>query len=559
MMLHASNLTKYFGDTPVLLDVSFTLGHGDRAAIVGPNGSGKTTLARIVVGAERADDGAVRLAPGARAGYLRQGFLGDETAPVAAVIEPDGAVWTAYMALQGATEELAVRSDDPAALRCYEQAAATFEDLGGYPRLAMVDEVLRGLDLDGLDPARRIGTLSGGQKTRLALAGLLLGQPDLLVLDEPTNHLDVDALRWLESFIARYQGSVLLVSHDRAFLDATATTILELDEATHTLTAYAGNYSAYVATKEAERAAQWEAFHRQERERKRIAEDIRRMQEQARGVEAKTQLDYLSGTRSDKGAARTRAAKVARKAKVREHKLERSMAEHTVEKPRASWALKLDFTPQAGGAREVLRAEGLRMSYGDGPVLDGVDLHLRHGERVVLTGPNGGGKSTLLKIICGELAPEAGAVRLGANVVVGYYSQEQEGLDPRATPLETIRAAAPLSETEARSLLHLYLFSGDDVFTPVERLSYGERARLVLARLVLSGANLLVLDEPTNHLDIPARERFEQALASFSGTVLAVLHDRYLIERLATRVVELRNGTLHEVDLASWDRRHLAS
>ena len=215
-----------------------------------------------------------------------------------------------------------------------------------------------------------------------------------------------------------------------------------------------------------------------------------------------------------------------------------------MEKPKAGWNLKLDFARAAKGAREVLHVEGLRKGFDGRTVLAGVDLHLRHGERVVLTGPNGGGKSTLLKIICGAMRADEGSVRLGAGVVTGYYSQEQEDLDPRWTPLQAIRETRSMTETEARSLLHLYLFSGDEVFTPVERLSYGERARLVLARLVLSGANLLLLDEPTNHLDIPARERFEQALAGYTGTVLAVLHDRYLIARLATRVVELRDGRI---------------
>jgi ATP-binding cassette subfamily F protein 3 len=233
-----------------------------------------------------------------------------------------------------------------------------------------------------------------------------------------------------------------------------------------------------------------------------------------------------------------------RKAIVRERKLEKELEESSVEKPKAGWNLKLDFPATSGGAREVLRVEGLCKGFDGRTVLAGVDLHLRHGERVVLTGPNGGGKSTLLKIIRGATRADGGSVRPGAGVVTGYYSQEQENLDPLWTPLQAIREIRPMTETEARSLLHLYLFSGDEVFTPIARLSYGERARLVLARLVLSGANLLLLDEPTNHLDIPSRERFEQALAGFSGTVLAVLHDRYLIDRLATRVVELRDGRI---------------
>ncbi len=535
-MLQVNNIDKYYGDTLVLRGVSFTLGHGKKAGVVGPNGSGKSTLMRVIVGLERPDAGSVALAPGARLGYLRQGFLGDEAAPVMSILERDGAVWPAYQSLEGATDDLAARPNAADSLARYEAAATVFEEAGGYARLAAVEDVLRGLGLAGLDPTRPLGTLSGGQKTRLALAALLLGAPDLLLLDEPTNHLDVDALRWLEGFVAGFPGAALVVSHDRAFLDATVGTILEIDDATHTLEAFPGGYSDYVATKEAGLAARWDAYRRQERERARVEADISATREHAMHTERATK----------DSSARRLSNKVMRTAIVRERKLTRGLEEHTVEKPAAGWTLKLDFAPVVGGARDVLRVEGLYKSFGERRVLAGVDLALRHGDRVVLTGPNGGGKSTLLKIVSGDIEPDAGHVRLGTGVTVGYYGQEQAELDPRRTPLEIVRAAAPLTETEARALLHAYLFTGDDVFTAVGKLSYGERARLVLARLTLSGANLLLLDEPTNHLDIPSRERFEAALAHFEGTVLAVLHDRYSIARLATRVVELRDGALRE-------------
>jgi ATP-binding cassette subfamily F protein 3 len=540
-MLHVSNLDKYYAGMPVLRGVSFTLGYGDHTGIVGPNGSGKSTLLRIIAGVERPDAGAVSLTPNYSVGYLRQGFLDEGAAAgerrLAAVLDADGAVWPAHAALQEAAEQLAVDPRDSALMRRYEEAATLFEDLGGYPRLSTVEEVLEGLGLAGLAPERPIDTLSGGQKTRLALGALLLTTPDVLLLDEPTNHLDVDALRWLEAFITRYDGSVLLVSHDRAFLDATVTTVLELSDETHTVTSYAGGYTAYAAATRAAREARWEGYKRQERERKRVEADIREVRSHALHTERLTR----------DSSARRLANKVMRTAIVRERKLEKQLSAHAVEKPVAGWNLKLDFAPAPGGAREVVRAAGLHKSFGGHRVLDGVDLHLRHGERVVLTGPNGGGKTTLLKIIAGELAPDEGTVVLGANVVLGYFGQEQEGLDPRRSPLEAVRAATPLPETEARTLLHRYLFEGDEVFTPIERLSYGERARLVLALLVLSGANLLLLDEPTNHLDIPSRERFEAALATYHGTVLAVLHDRYAIERLATRVLELRDGALRTI------------
>ncbi len=537
-MLHVSNLSKYYADRVVLRDVSFTVSAGKHVGLVGPNGGGKSTLLRLIAGLERPDEGSVGIDPGVHMGYLRQGFLGDETRPVATVLEPDGAVWAASLSLQRATEGLAEgykdegHEDTAGAYDAYERAATRFEDLGGYARLAEVEGVLRGLGLDGLDPARSVNTLSGGQRTRLALAPLLLGAPGLLVLDEPTNHLDVDALAFLEDYIARYHGAVLMASHDRAFLDATVDTILELDAKTHAVTSYSGAYSEFVAAKEAALDAQWQSYRAQQREQARVEKDIRNVRAHAMHTERATK----------DSSARRLSNKVMRTAIVRERKLEKSLDANHVDKPTAGWALKLDFAAPSSGAREALRAEGLVKRYGEQTVLHGVDLTLRHGERVVVTGPNGGGKSTLLRIIAGELTPDAGYARLGAGVVAGYYSQDREDLDPTQTPLDVVRNAASMTETEARTFLHGYLFGGDAVFTPVLSLSYGERARLALARLVLSGATLILLDEPTNHLDILSRESFEAALSTFGGTVLAVLHDRYAIARLATRVLELRDG-----------------
>jgi ATPase subunit of ABC transporter with duplicated ATPase domains len=548
-MLRASNLSKYFGGQPVLLGASFPLRAGERAGLVGPNGSGKTTLLRIIAGLETPDDGSVWRDPHVRLGYLRQGLLGDETRQVSEILLSGGAVLAVHLALQHAAAALAGNPQDLELLERFTAAASAFEDEGGYEALARLEGILRGLDLDGIEPIRPVETLSGGQKTRLGLAALLMDRPDLLLLDEPTNHLDVDGLRWLEGFLQEYPGAVLIVSHDRAFLDATVGTILELDPATHRLTAYTGGYSDYAAAKEAARERQWEQYQRQEEERARLEADIRRTKEQASQVEGRSRADYDHGdTRGAKFGGRARATKVARKAKAREHRLEKMLAsEDRVDKPKAAWGLKLDFAPVQGGAREVLRLQGVCKSFADHIVLRDVDLLVRLGERLVITGPNGGGKSTLLSLIAGELAPDTGLVRLGAGVTPAYYRQEQEELDPAQTPLQAIRALGSMSETEARTLLHQYLFAGDAVFTPIGRLSYGERARLVLTRLILSHANLLLLDEPTNHLDIPARERFEAALSTFSGTIIAVLHDRYAIARLATRVLELRDGTVWEM------------
>ena len=548
-MLRISNLGKHFAGRTILQSVSFFLSPGDHAGIVGPNGCGKSTLLAIVAGRLPPDEGSISLAPGVRVGYLRQGYLGDETLSVQDLLLPGGAALAAHLAVLQAADMLAVNSSGAAIAR-YEDAVAAFEQAGGYEALERIDAIMRDLDLQNIDPGRTAQTLSGGQKTRLALASLLLDEPDLLLLDEPTNHLDIDGLHALESFLQRFSGSALIVSHDRAFLDATVSTILELSGTTHAIVPYTGGYSEYAAAKQQELEDQWERFQRQERERARVEKDIHDLKEMARHTEQRSAATYDHGdTRGKKQASKQRAAKGARKAIVRERKLEKRLEEGTVEKPRAAWSLKLAFAPVEGGAREVLRVAGIGKSYQGLVALRDVDLLVRHGERLVITGPNGGGKSTLLKIVTGDVTPDAGSVRLGSGVALGYFSQDQETFDPDQTPLEMLRGLRPMDETEARSLLHAYLFSGDMVFTPIGRLSYGERARLALARLIAGRCNLLLLDEPTNHLDIPARERFEAALTGFSGTIVAVLHDRYAIRRLATRLLELRDGTLHETEM----------
>ena len=549
-MLRVQHLSKYFADVPILHDVSFALAPGERAGIVGANGCGKTTLLRILAGRECADQGTVWLDPGVTVGYMRQGLLQEGMATLSDVLGTGASAVGAQGALHEAGAALSAAPHDERALARYTAASLAFDAAGGYEALDQIEEVLHGLGLHAFDPSRTLDTLSGGQKTRLALAAILLDRPNLLLLDEPTNHLDGEGLAWLETFLAQYEGTVLLVSHDRAFLDAAATSILELDGVSHALTAYPGGYGAYIQARENRLADQWERYRLQERERARVEADIRRVKEQARTVDGRNQTHYQRQglDRFAKGGALVRAGKVARKAKVRERKLERTLeSEDRVEKPVAGWQVRLDFPPVHGGAREVLRLERLSKSFDGYRVLDGVDLVVRHGERVAITGPNGCGKSTLLKIVAGALLPDGGTARLGSGVRVGYYSQEQETLDPAGTPLEMVRALRPVGETAARTLLHGYLFSGDMVFTPIGRLSYGERARLALARLILSESTLLLLDEPTNHLDIPSRERFEAALATFGGSVIAVLHDRYAIRRLATRVLELREGVLCEV------------
>ncbi len=539
-MLTVSDLSKRHGDRLVLDRVSFVVNPGDRIGLVGPNGAGKSTLLAILAGEDRPDAGAATFGPGVRVGHLRQGFAdlpGTTLAGLLALVSQRvGAVLAARDRVEAAVAALAdPAADGERAMAAYDDALAGFEGHGGY---AVVDDlmaVLAVLGLAGTPLETPLPTLSGGQKTRAGLAALLADRPDLLLLDEPTNHLDLDALAWLEGFLATYRGAVLAVSHDRVFLDRAVTSILELDGVTHRLTAYAGTYSAYAAAKRAAEAARADAYERQRREIARIERDVRAVAGHALATEGATQHDFLRG----------RAKKVARTAKVRERKLERLLAsEERIDRPERRWGLALDFGERPESSRDVAVVEGASVALGGRPVLREVDLHVRFGERIALTGPNGSGKSTLVRLLAGELRPTVGRVRVGPGVVVGRYAQEQETVAADRSVLDQARAAAPLSDAEARAFLHRYLFSGDEVFAAGRDLSYGERARLALALLVLRGATFLLLDEPLNHLDLPSRERFEEALTAFAGTTVIVLHDRYAIERVATRVVELREGRI---------------
>ncbi len=538
-MLTVDRISKSYNLTPVLKDITFSIGPGERAGLIGPNGSGKSTLMRILAGHETADSGQVMLTPpGLRVGYLPQGYEADAALPLSAVLQgavgdPRGLEET----LVTLSAALADAPDDPELQNEYDRVLT---------RLANLEEgraavILSNLGLDAVDPGLPVGYLSGGQKTRLALALVLLNEPEILLLDEPTNHLDIDMLEWLEAWLADYPGAVLIVSHDRTFLDRTVSVIYDLDPTRHTLRAYPGNYTDYLEQYLSERERQLSAWKDQEYEIRRIRQDIARTREQARHVEITT--------KPNQPGVRRLAKKVARKAASREKKLDRYIAsDERVDKPDRSWQMKLDF--QELGARhigrDVLALRDLSVGYGGAALLRDLDLTIRSGQRVVLTGPNGSGKSTLLRTIAGVLPPVAGQVRLGGSVRMGYMAQEQESLDPQATALDTILHAAPMTETEARSFLHYFLFEGDEPLRPIASLSYGERSRLSLASLVAEGCTFLLLDEPISHLDIPSRSRFEEALANFPGTILAVVHDRYFINRFATTLWRVADGGIEE-------------
>ena len=537
-MLQLSHLTKSYATQTILDDVSFVMNAGERVGLIGANGCGKTTLLRIIAGQEQPDRGVTSVR--ASVGYLPQGIALDDAHTIGTYIRAGIAE---YDEARQKVETLAAqmtRASSEKLLAEYGEAFARFDALGGYAVEHRIEEILAGLQL-AASPDTPIAKLSGGQRTRVGLARLLIAEPALLLLDEPTNHLDITALEWLERFLASYRGAAIIVSHDWAFFDATVSRILELDDKTHRVTEYAGNYSDYVDAKEREREKQWAEWKDQQVEIRRIEQDIAHTKAQAQHTEQKTNDDKL----------RRYAKKVAQKAKAREARLRRYLAsQERVEKPQRPWQMKLEFGAMPRGGQIVVALEDLGFAFGrDDPagrlyLFRHASLTLQHGEQIALIGPNGSGKTTLLRVIAGELAPTEGSARIGANVRVGYMPQEQETLDANATPLSLIRALAPLDETAARHLLHFFLFEGAEVFTRVGALSYGERARLLLARVVVSGANCLLLDEPINHLDISSRARFQAALDAFPGTILIATHDRAFIDQFARGIWSPVEGTI---------------
>jgi ATP-binding cassette subfamily F protein 3 len=542
-MLVVSNISKQFrgADAPILKNISFTVNAGERVGLIGPNGCGKSTLLGIVMGTISADGGGIlSTVPALRIGHLAQGLDVPDDTPIREALFPQ---MTALYRAEADVERLAAALSNAANGQMVDLVAAYNDALERLERLSREidpgqgERVLAELGLNDLPPDAMVGTLSGGQKTRLGLASVLLSDPNLLVLDEPTNHLDVTALEWLERWLQAFEGGALIVSHDRTFLDNTVNRIVAIDPHTHTARVYEGSYSDYVRTVHSELDKQWAEWRDQQIEIARLKADARRVMGWAHNVE--------NGTNDS--SARRYAKKVAKRAKAKEKRLERYLeSDERVEKPALSWNLKLDFGDLPTTGQDVVFLEHVTIGYDPGaPLLTDLNLALRAGERVAVMGPNGCGKSTLLKTIIGEVAPLAGRVRVGASIRIGYLAQEQEILDLERNALDTLLDVLPaFGHTEARSFLHFFLFAGDDVFRPIAQLSFGERVRLMLALLVARGANLLILDEPINHLDIPSRERFERALQAFQGSVLAVVHDRYFVDQFATTIWELNQNSL---------------
>ena len=526
-MLTVSNLSISRGPQDLLRDVSFTVSAGSRAALIGPNGSGKSTLLEAIQGHHPVRAGSVDWMPaGLSVGYLDQSGNDSSAGSVGALL---GAADALEQQVADAAARLAETPGGAAAEAAY---GAALDRLMAAPD-SWSPDALRRWGLHDLDPETPLERLSGGQRLKLGLCLELARAPDFLILDEPTNHLDDAALGVLADTLLEFRGGVLFVSHDRAFLDRVATEILAVDARRGTIARYAGNYSAYAAQRAAELERQRSRYVNEQAEIRRMRQDIARTREQARRVERNT-------TPSQPNVRRL-AKKVARKASARETRLKRfQAAPERAERPAASWRLKVEFGAAAGSDR-VLELRDATLGYAPGePLLQGVSVELGSRERVALLGANGTGKTTLLRTLAGALPPLTGAVRRSPAAQVGYLAQEQELLDPASTAVATIGAAGPAAETEVRSFLHLFLFSGDDVLRPIAQLSYGERARLSLALLVARGATVLLLDEPLNHLDIDSRERFETALDQFAGAVVVVSHDRYFVDRYAATRWEIR-------------------
>ena len=526
-MLTVSSLSISRGPQDLLRDVSFTVNAGSRAALIGPNGSGKSTLLEAIQGHQPVRAGSVRWTPaGLTVGYLDQSGNHTSADSLAALLGRAGHLERQVAA---AAARLAEMPDDATAEAAYSAALDRLTAAGDSRSPA----ALRPWGLENLDLEAPIDHLSGGQRLKLGLCLELARAPDFLILDEPTNHLDDAALRVLADTLLEFRGGVLFVSHDRAFLDRVATEILAVDARRGTVDRYAGTYSAYAAQRAAELERQRNRYVNEQAEIRRMRQDIARTKEQARRVERST-------TPSQPNVRRL-AKKVARKARARETRLARfEAAPERAERPAASWRLKVEFGAAADSDR-VLVLHDAALGYAPtAPLLEGVSAELGGRERVALLGANGSGKTTLLRTLAGALPPLTGAVRRSPSAQVGYLAQEQELLDPASTAVATIGAAGPAAETEVRSFLHLFLFSGDDALRPIAQLSYGERARLSLALLVARGATVLLLDEPLNHLDIDSRERFETALDQFAGAVVVVSHDRYFVDRYAATRWQIR-------------------
>ena len=519
MLLTCQNIQKSFGEKTILDQISFHIEEREKVALIGSNGAGKTTLLRIIRRELEPDGGQIVLAKGASLGYLaqHQDVQGGRTIyqellkEKQYLLDIEEKMRQMEQAMKQAKGEALEKLMDT-----YASLTQKFEQNNGYACQSEVTGVLKGLGFSEGDFHRPIANLSGGQKTRVALGCLLLGKPDILLLDEPTNHLDMDSIVWLETYLLNYPGAVLIVSHDRYFLDRIVTRVVELEQGK--AMAFSGNYTAFSQKKAQVREAQVRAYQNQQQEIRHQEEVIAKLKSFNR-------------------------EKSIRRAESREKKLDKITLLDRPVMEEDSMHMRLE--PRMESGKDVLSVQELAKSFGPDKLFEDLSFEVKRGERVALIGGNGTGKTTILKMINGLLPPDQGTCSLGSRVQIGYYDQEHQVLHMEKTIFEELSDAYPtLNNTEIRNVLAAFLFTGDDVFQKISSLSGGERGRVSLAKLMLSEANFLILDEPTNHLDIASREILEEALNSYTGTLLYVSHDRYFINQTATRILDLTNHTL---------------
>lgn len=519
MILACQNIEKSFDGVTILQDASFHIEEREKAALVGINGAGKSTLFRIIVGELSPDNGQVILAKGKTLGYLAQHQeMENELTIYDCLLQVKQHILDMEIRMREMEAEMKHTTGEALTklMDSYSRLTHEFEMENGYAYKSELTGVLKGLGFQEEDFQKQVSTLSGGQKTRVALGRLLLSKPDIILLDEPTNHLDMDSIAWLETYLLNYPGAAFIVSHDRYFLDKVATKIVEIDNGK--VSVFTGNYSAYSEKKSLLRKAAYQAYLNQQQEIKHQEEVIAKLKSFNR-------------------------EKSIRRAESREKMLDKM---EVLEKPvEIDSSMKITLKPRITSGNDVLTVEGLGKSFPPLTLFEDLNFSVKRGERVAIIGNNGTGKTTILKILNEIVPPDTGCFHLGSKVHIGYYDQEHHVLHNEKTIFEEISDDFPkLTNTEIRNLLAAFLFTGDDVFKPIQALSGGEKGRVSLAKLMLSEANFLILDEPTNHLDITSKEILEEALSNYEGTVLYVSHDRYFINKTATRILDLTNQKL---------------
>lgn len=553
MLLAVRGMTKSYGTIQVLQAVRFVVNAGERIGLVGPNGVGKSTLLRLIMGQEEADSGSLAWGSSVEPGYLPQStpdFYGRSMQDL--ILEAVGRLRRLEERMRVLEQTMSTSAEEllPALLEEYGQVSASFQDAGGYDLDYRIESILAGLRLDYLPREREVQTLSGGERARLGLATLLLRSPDLLLLDEPTNHLDVASLEWLEGYLADFRGGILLVSHDRQFLNRTVNRICEIDEHTRELKEYTGNYDAYVEAKAAERLRWEEEYERQQ-------EELQDLRKRVKEAASHARRNYHTPRDNNKFAksyyeqsVQRRQGQTIRAAEVQIQRIE----ENPIPKPPEILRVSSHFRGESLQAREVLRLQGISKRWGERQVLDDITLTIASDARIVLIGPNGAGKSTLLKLIMGQEQADVGQIQILAGARIGYLPQDPEDLDPEKTVLEMYRYGQVGYEGEQIGRLIGYgLFRLEDMQKKVGQLSLGQKRKLEIARLMAQDPNVLLLDEPTNYISLDVLEAFERAILSFPGPVLVISHDRWFMRRFGGVSWELAQGKLiqHEKEIVS--------